>query len=287
MRIHVVIPSVGRAAILAKAVDRLADQTRPPDGVVVVVTGSDDIAGMEQSRLRPEILFSRRGSCVQRNVALDHLADGADVAVLLDDDFVPARDYLEQVERWMSADPAIAGIGGTLVADGILGDPIPFEDAVARLDRGERPVCGIWERESLYGCNMAISMAAAIGLRFDERLPLYGWQEDIDFTSQLARRGRLVSGPQVAGIHLGVRSARSPGRQLGYSQVANIVYLCGKGTMPLQHGRRMLTRNLAANLVRSLWPEAHIDRRGRLAGNLLAVADLMRGRLDPQRAEQL
>ena len=28
--------------------------------------------------------------------------------------------------------------------------------------------------------------------RFDEALPLYGWQEDIDFTTQIGRRGRLV-----------------------------------------------------------------------------------------------
>jgi hypothetical protein len=54
-------------------------------------------------------------------------------------------------------------------------------------------------REALYGCNMALRMADVGDLRFDEALPLYGWQEDIDFTMRLARRGRLVSTGLVSG----------------------------------------------------------------------------------------
>jgi len=42
-------------------------------------------------------------------------------------------------------------------------------------------------------------------------------------------------------------------------------------------------QNLAANLLRSAWPEAGIDRRGRLHGNLVALNDWMRGRLDPMK----
>jgi hypothetical protein len=45
----------------------------------------------------------------------------------------------------------------------------------------------------------------------------------------------------------------------------------------------MIARNLVANAVRSLRPEPWVDRRGRLRGNVLAVADLVRGRLDPRR----
>jgi hypothetical protein len=45
---------------------------------------------------------------------------------------------------------------------------------------------------------------------------------------------------------------------------------------------RLMFRNIAANLGRSLWPESHIDRRGRLRGNLLAVFHLLTGRVEPE-----
>jgi hypothetical protein len=45
--------------------------------------------------------------------------------------------------------------------------------------------------------------------------------------------------------------------------------------------------NVVANAVRSLAPEPFVDRRGRLTGNLLAVKDLLLGRLSPERAADL
>ncbi len=188
----------------------------------------------------------------------------------------------------MLSDPGIAGVTGDLVDDGIHGEEIPFDRALRRLAPvAVDPAAPLRPRSALYGCNMAIRLSAARGLWFDEALPLYGWQEDIDFTHQLSARGRLVSGPQVTGIHLGSRGSRTPGRRLGYSQVANLVHLWRKGTMQPRLGQRLLLQNLAANAARSLFPEPHIDRRGRLAGNLLAILDWARGTIDPRRVERL
>ena len=49
----------------------------------------------------------------------------------------------------------------------------------------------------------------------------------------------------------------------------------------------MLVSNVVSNLIHSVRPEPHIDRRGRLAGNLLAIGDWLRGRVDPQRVLHL
>lgn len=287
MRIAIIIASLGRASTLFKTVDRLADQTRPPDCVMLAVTCATDVLGMEAARIEPHILIAPKGSCAQRNAALDVIGDAADVVVFFDDDFVPALDYLEQVERMMKADPSLVGVTGELVADGIHGTPIAFEEAAARLDDdAERPTAMARPRRGLYGCNMAVRRLAAADLRFDENLPLYGWQEDIDYSCQLGKRGRLVSDPRVTGIHMGVRGARQPGKRVGYSQIANIVYLSRKGTMQPELGRRLLWQNLASNMVRSVWPERGIDRRGRLLGNLLALGDWATGRVDPRRITQ-
>ena len=74
--------------------------------------------------------------------------------------------------------------------------------------------------------------APSATLRFDEGLPLYGWQEDIDFAARVARQGgALARTDAFAGVHCGVKTARSRGLPIGYSQVANPLYLVRKGTM--------------------------------------------------------
>jgi hypothetical protein len=124
--------------------------------------------------------------------------------------------------------------------------------------------------------------ADAIGdTRFDERLPLYGWQEDIDFAARLRPRGRLAATHAFAGVHCGIKTARAPGLPVGYAQVANPLYLARKGTMRAAYSLRLVARNLAANHLKSLGPEPWIDRRGRAAGNRLALRHALFGTLDP------
>ncbi|PNU04771.1 glycosyltransferase family 2 protein [Novosphingobium guangzhouense] len=288
LRIHVVFATVGRAQLLARTVDHLADQTRLPDGVIISATCPEDAQGLGRSRIATKHVYGDKGLCRQRNRALRMLEGQSDIVVFLDDDFVPHNDYLAVIEETFRADQGIVGATGDLLADGIHGDEIAFDAARDALARHALPQqAALRPRKALYGCNMAIRLTATQDLWFDEALPLYGWQEDIDFTHQLLDRGRLVSGARLAGIHLGTRSARTSGRRLGYSQVANLVHLWRKGTMQPGLGHRLLAQNLASNAVRSLFPEPHIDRRGRLVGNLMALRDLAVGRIDPRRVETM
>lgn len=288
MRIHVAIATTGRPAILRRVVDRLAHQERPADGIVVVGATRADIADLDPKDEGLDILLSERGLCKQRNAALRHIGTASDIVVFIDDDFVPAHDFIRRLETLFRYRPDVVGATGVLVADGAHTAPIDFDDAVRRLDvEHQRPAPTVSECRSLYGCNMAFRLSAAEGLRFDERLPLYGWQEDVDFTYQLGWRGMLTRTSELTGIHLGSRSGKTSGLRLGYSQVANIAYLLRKGTIGGATGRTLMMRNITANAVRSLWPEKDIDRRGRLAGNLIAARDVLRGRIEPERIEAL
>ncbi len=141
---------------------------------------------------------------------------------------------------------------------------------------------------ALYGCNMAIRLGAADGLRFDEMLPLYGWLEDIDFTYRVGRRGgRMVKAEAMAGVHMGTKGGRTSGVRLGYSQIANPVYMLRKRSVPQRLAWRLMRNNLFSNIGRSLWAEPHVDRIGRLRGNLIALCDLVTGRIDPRRILEL
>ena len=126
------------------------------------------------------------------------------------------------------------------------------------------------------------------GIWFDEKLPLYAWQEDVDFSCRLSEFGRVVQIDSACGVHLGVRSGRGSGVRLGYSQVANPLYLSRKKQgYSLRRALTHLAKNLAMNGVRSLRPEPYVDRRGRLRGNLLAFRDLLTGRMEPERVLEL
>ncbi|WP_245653851.1 glycosyltransferase family 2 protein [Novosphingobium rosa] len=279
-----IFATTGRAEVLGKVIRRLTDQTRLPDGVLVVGTCPADVAGVEGAYPHLQILLTAKGLCHQRNAGLAALGDKGDVVVFFDDDFVPAHDFLEQVEALMTADTGIVGLTGQLVRDGAQTGSLGFEEAVHQLDvQQERPPAGEARTAWLYGCNMAIRLSANPQLRFDEALPLYGWQEDVDFSSRLAQHGRLYRTAALTGIHLGVRGGRTSGLRLGYSQIANVIYLRRKGTIRFLHGWRILTCNVLANVAGSLTPSPPVDRRGRLKGNLLAMRDLTSGRIDPRR----
>lgn len=287
-KLFVIVATVGRPELTARTVDRLADQTRPPDGVVVVSVQPQDVVGVDQVRGNVEVEFSEKGLPRQRNRGLEKVIGDADTIVFFDDDFIPAKDYLEEAERYLADHPDVSGMTGHLLADGINDGGIAFEQAIAIATRHQRPAHPRDRaRKAMYGCNMVIRASVARDLRFDETLPLYAWLEDIDYSTQLGRRGRLVSSDLIAGVHMGVKGGRTSGVKLGYSQVANVAYLKRKGTMQPGLGMRLLRRQLASNLLRSLRPEPHIDRLGRLKGNLMAIGDLLRGRVDPGRITRL
>lgn len=286
-KLYVVIASIGRPDLVRKTVDILADQTRPAEGVMVVSVTPNDVTGVEAARCSPIIEFSEKGLCRQRNRSLDRLEGNADYLVFFDDDFIPAPDYLQKIEEIFESNPNIVGITGDLIADGVRHGGFTIDQAVQMIGARDRKDRKFTDRHELYGCNMAIRMSAAVGMRFDENLPLYGWQEDVDFTNRLGKMGRQVQASDVTGVHLGTTGGRTSGKRLGYSQVANIIYLKRKGSMRPDFGNRLMINNLVANAVRSFRPEPSVDRRGRLLGNVIAIKDCLLGKMDPRKVLEM
>ncbi|MDM0075419.1 glycosyltransferase [Variovorax sp. J2P1-59] len=288
LKIAIAIATAGRRDMVAETVGLLAHQSRMADELLICPARDEDF---DPSCLRDyagevRVLRGPVGLPMQRNVLLD--ATDADVVIFFDDDFLPSSDYVAEVEMLFTTCPEVVVATGKLLADGILGPGLVHAEGLRILAQAGPNI----EQRSLtstyngYGCNMAIRMQAVRqhGVRFDERLPLYAWLEDVDFSRQLASHGSVVQAARLRGVHLGAKgSGRSPGRRLGYSQVANPLYLARKGTMRWSLALKHMAKNLLANSMRSLSPEPWVDRRGRLAGNCLAMWDCVRGQLDPQR----
>jgi GT2 family glycosyltransferase len=286
----VIIPTLGRAELTTRTVERLSRQSHRPHRVIVVGVTPADVVGLEALQPWVEVHFAPKGSCSQRNFAIDLVEGEADILAFFDDDFVPSDDFFAQAVRLFATHDDIVGACGRIIADGASGPGISFEDAVALVEAARTARAEPFElhpRRGLYGCNMVFRASAIQDARFDERLPLYGWQEDFDFSRQLAARGRLVRCSGLSGVHMGVKLGRSSGKKFGYSQIANPVYLHQKGSMPSSRALRLIRDNLLSNIGRCLWPERYIDRRGRLRGNLSALFDLFTGRIDPLRVLEM
>ena len=296
-RIAIIIASKGRRDDLALWLGHARRQSLAPAVMIWCLCASEDLPDLSAlpPPARPVVTWSKPGSCAQRNAGLNALPDDIDIVAFFDDDYIPSRFCLEGIARVFAAHADLVGVTGYLLADGIHSAGVSVDTAMALVEAHDRaqaaiaalPPATLRARTGLYGCNMALR-AKAIGTeRFDEQLPLYGWQEDVDFATRIAARGPLRSTNAFAGVHRGAKGGRTSGVRFGYSQVANIIYLCRKRTMSWPFGMHLMWRNILANHGRMLWSEPWADRKGRACGNWLAFADLLRGRLHPTRILEL
>lgn len=289
LRIGIAIATAGRPDIVRQTVGLIARQSRPADAVLVCSPAEEDVTGLTEAHPHVIHLIGPRGLPHQRN-RLIGAAAALDLLLFLDDDFVMADGYLAEVEDVFRKHADIAMTTGCVLADGIIGPGLPFDEALRLLSLAQAPPIGaVSDVYNGYGCNMAVRLETVRrhGLKFDEELPLYAWLEDVDFSRSLAPFGRIVRVGRALGVHLGVKSGRQRGVRLGYSQIANPCYLIGKGTCSWRKGLYHIGRNFAANLYGTVRRERSVDRPGRLLGNLKGLVDLSTQRLAPSRALRL
>lgn len=239
----------------------------------------------------PEVILSPKGLPAQRNAGLKLVIDDSDIVVFFDDDYIPSIYALEGIARAFEIYPELSGLTGKLVSDGIGGPGIDPADAVALIetwDANPNALSGITkpkklaDRRGLYGCNMAFRTSRIGDIRFDERLPLYGWLEDIDFSSRIP--GSKIVTDALVGVHCGVKRGRElRGDMLGYSQIANPFYLWKKGSIKARFGLKLAARNMLSNHARVFWAEPWVDRKGRARGNWRAIKDIILAKSAPEK----
>jgi GT2 family glycosyltransferase len=285
--LYVGIVTAGRREQVRLTLAQLGRQTTMPDKIIVCPASPDDFdpACAASTRAPLEQVSAPRGICAQRNAVLDASRD-ADIIVFFDDDYYPAPDYLAHVIELFDEAPDVVMATSWPELDGAVGPGVAHDEALRHIEAyAARPASrSIGPARNGYGCNMAIRLAKVheLGLRFDERLPLYGWLEDVDFSGRLAPYGRIVTSSGLRGVHLGTKLGRGSGLRFGYSQIANPLYMVQKGSLSTRGAARQILRNVGSNVVRALRPEPWVDRRGRLRGNVMAARDLLTGTLAPE-----
>jgi GT2 family glycosyltransferase len=290
LRLVIGIATRGRPEVLCETLHDLSRQKRQPNEIIVAHADNLDIGEAPTRFPTVKFLCSPLGLTRQRNAIIEHCID-KDLLLFIDDDFFLEGRYLEIIERLFLDYPLVVAATGNVLADGIHGPGISIGQAKSLL-RG----LNIAERKqkikrafNTYGCNMCLRLAPVRnhGIRFDEVLPLYGWYEDVDFSRRLSPYGAIVRISTACGVHLGTKGGRTSGVRLGYSQVANPIYLAQKGSVSWGFALASAVSRCTKNMLRSVAPEPYVDRRGRLLGNIAACRELLTGKLSPSRINHL
>jgi glycosyltransferase involved in cell wall biosynthesis len=289
-RLVVGIATRSRCAILTETIAFLAKQARQPDNIFVAYAEPVDVGNAPVQFPHVTFIQTPLGLTRQRNAILT-LARESDILLFIDDDFYLDPQYLEITESFFRQHPEVVASTGRVLADDVKGPGLSVAQAksIVAASTGAQSEQRITPTFLAYGCNMCLRLAPIRkhNLRFDETLPLYGWYEDWDFSRQLASFGSIVHISNACGVHLSTKIGRCTGVRMGYMQVANPIYLARKGTLPWSHVFKFIIGPCLKNLVRSLAPEAHVDRLGRFCGNLTAFRHLLAGTLSPQQIVDL
>lgn len=202
-RVLVIIASKGRPADVARLLPYLK-RLRGNVDCLLSVTSPADLPDVDLSDVT--VIQGPAGSSVQRNAGIDWAGTRYSFLVFFDDDFAPELTWIETMVALLYQNPNLASATGKVLHDGMVTPGVTWDDVPMLIDNS--PITG--ESQPTYTCvenpfggHMIVRTEALQGCRFDERLPLYGWLEDLDMGGQLRRKGWDIGCcPQARGVHI-------------------------------------------------------------------------------------
>jgi len=244
LRIALIIPTKGRQEKLNLLLDSLVRQTRKPDLIIVLDSGTKLLENRKKfDALAVDYIHTEPNSLTQaRNIGIRRVPADYDLIGFLDDDVILYPDSLEKILTfWQdSYSRGIAGVAFNVVNQikmrrfwflkriFFLGDSRPgnvlvsgFSTALENINKD------VWTKWLPGG---ATTWRADIfkEFMFDESFKGYGYMEDVDFSYRVGRKYKLMS---LAGARLFHRPhpiKTDESFRLGYCEIVNRFYFIGK-----------------------------------------------------------
>lgn len=272
----VIIATKGRPRVIKETIHNLMIQDSLADELIISATESADLEEMNLPE-KTRILFVEPGLSTQINAAIRAIAPEATLVTILDDDVELAPDYFSILQKYMEQNPDVAGASGIVLLDGATRDEA--ESVIRR--HIPNPSDTAQDVRSFYGCNMSFRRSALTNEFFDERMKLNSWMADFEFSSRIAKKGKLklLSGLRLC--HLKTASGRMNHERFGFAQIMHPWYFYKKGAIELNElWMDHLLTVLAANVLK--FPAEPINRIKRLKGNLFALKLIAQGFVEPE-----
>lgn len=283
--VSAVIASSGRPEILYETILSLLSGTRLPDKIVIVAAKEEDLPALPQD-MNIETHIESQGLTRQRNAGISRVRDISDILLLIDDDIIFQKEYLENMISAFERDPDAVLIMGEILKNGDIS--LEAAKSLAANDIVSEALRKKYTRTTqkwgyVYGANMAFRSDFFKNHRFDERLPLYGMMEDVDIGTLARRAGNVGYYHGARCVHLRYPGGRISQRKLGFSEIMNSVYLAQKGSVPWKVAiRRNIIKKPISNIFHLL-TSRDTNRLSRLYGNLIALSNLARGNIAPEK----
>jgi GT2 family glycosyltransferase len=281
--LEVIIASTRRPQALRDTLGSLAEQSRPPDRVILSLVRLEDFDGFWPKGLKGVVIAEAAGLTAQRNAGFRNLLPGTEIVLFLDDDVTLAPDCLANGEQVFSEKNDLMVLSGMFLRDG----GVSHLEARELLARTPRPAPVFRNSANCYGCLFFVRRTLLERERFDERLSGYSFLEDVDFARRGLRHGQVGFYSGVIYVHLRIGSGRVNDRQFGYTQMVNPFYLYRKGSLRFGELGQCWFSGLAANSIYSVLgrfcgriPDNY---RRRLSGNLNGVWEVLLGKAAPER----
>jgi GT2 family glycosyltransferase len=204
----VIIPSAKRPQMLHETVTSLLQQETPADQILITVADSSYVLPETVALPNVKLVLAHPGLCHQINDAIPHIDTCTNLVSILDDDVELAPDYFTHARTFSKEHPEIAVFNGFLVRNG---NVERTEGRSLLLAFSDEPDHSFDPIPTVYGCNINTRPDILRTIKFDQRLPLYGWLCDADFGFRSQRFGICVSYNACRLVHLMTHSGRISG----------------------------------------------------------------------------
>ncbi|HXE65186.1 MAG TPA: glycosyltransferase family 2 protein [Bryobacteraceae bacterium] len=234
--VSAIIPTWNRAALIESLLTNLAEQTRPPDEVIVVDNGSRDETLAVARKLGAEVIAfpENRGFAVAVNAGIQR--SSSDWVLILNNDVRLEPDWIERLQGSAQQEKAAFAVGKLLQED----DHAILDgswDLVSRAAYAWR--CG-WGRrdEGIWSSRRKIRLAPMTAVLYHRRVfdalgmletRFESYYEDVDFGVRCTLAGfEGIYEPEAVALHSGKATLGKNGARVMYLSARNQVLLLAK-----------------------------------------------------------
>lgn len=284
----IVIPTRNRIRELTNTLNFLESNKFFFKKIVIVDSSNLEIKNQIKKKIRKysaniKVVNSEASTCIQRNVGFNFI-EKSKYIMFLDDDNIFYSDAFYKMQDFLNNNKDFVGVAFNQIykerkniLDNFKKNYITHKIGIYSLDNGgfsdsgwqsrfvnfknDKIVQWLPTRAVIYRCSEIKNS------RFDKKLGVYGYLEDLDFSLQLKKRGKLIVCSNAKYTH--DQSITRPGFYFGKKELRNRYYIVKKHK--LNKNLFFLTTLLRMLLTFKEGILGNLNSFKRLAGNLVAL----------------